>query len=51
MRAGRKIHDQIEQAIRVYDRLLLILSQASMTSEWVTTEIIKARKKEAREGR
>jgi hypothetical protein len=47
MQAGRKIHDQIDEAIRVYDRLLLILSKESMSSPWVQTEIAKARLKEA----
>jgi hypothetical protein len=35
----------------MHDKLLLILSQASMTSEWVKTEIAKARKREIKEGR
>ena len=48
---GRKIHEQIDEAIRVYDKLLLILSDASMSSEWVSTEISKARKRERHEGR
>jgi TIR domain len=47
MQGGKKIHEQIDEAIRVYDRLLLILSPESMSSEWVATEIAKARKKEA----
>jgi hypothetical protein len=51
VKAGRKLHEQIEEAIRVYDRLLLILSNSSMTSEWVATEIADARRKELREGR
>ncbi len=46
IRAGKKIHEQIDEAIRIYDRLLLILSPASMGSEWVKTEIAKARKQE-----
>lgn len=45
MQAGKKIHEQIDEAIRIYDKLLLILSDASMTSEWVNTEIAKARKR------
>jgi uncharacterized protein YjbI with pentapeptide repeats len=49
--AGRKIHEQIDQAIRVYDRLPLILSDASMSSNWVKTEIANARAREEREGR
>ena len=49
--AGRTIHEQIDEAIRVYDKLLLILSEASMKSEWVSTEISKARKRERQEKR
>jgi len=37
--------------MRLYDRLLLILSEHSMESEWVRTEIAKARKREVREKR
>lgn len=51
IQGGRKIHEQIDEAIRVYDKLLLILSDASMNSEWVSTEISKARKRERREDR
>ena len=51
LQGGKKIHEQIDEAIRVYDRLLLILSEASMNSEWVKTEIAKARKQEVREHR
>ena len=39
MLGGRRIHDQIDEAIRTYDRLLLILSKESMSSPWVSTEI------------
>ena len=48
---GKKLHEQIDEAIRLYDRLLLILSEHSMESEWVKTEIAKARKREVREKR
>jgi hypothetical protein len=51
IQGGKKIHEQIDEAIRLYDRLLLILSRDSMESEWVATEIAKARKREAREKR
>jgi TIR domain/Pentapeptide repeats (8 copies) len=51
IQAGKKIHEQIDQAIHLYDRLLLILSPASMESEWVKTEIAKARKREMKEKR
>jgi uncharacterized protein YjbI with pentapeptide repeats len=46
VQGGRKIHEQIDEAIRLHDRLLLILSDASMASEWVKTEIAHARQKE-----
>jgi uncharacterized protein YjbI with pentapeptide repeats len=51
IRAGKKLHDQIDEAIRVYDRLLLILSDHSMDSEWVKTEIAQTRQKELNERR
>jgi uncharacterized protein YjbI with pentapeptide repeats len=51
IQGGKKIHEQIDEAIRVYDRLLLILSDASMNSEWVKTEIANARQREIREKR
>lgn len=48
---GKKIHEQIDEAIRVYDRLLLIVSEHSMKSGWVETELSKARKREIQEHR
>ena len=50
IQGGKKLHEQIDQAIRVYDKLLLVLSPNSMNSEWVRTEIRKARKIEIKEG-
>lgn len=49
IQGGQKLHEQIDQAIRVHEKLLLILSPHSMESEWVKTEIAKARKRELRE--
>jgi hypothetical protein len=51
MQGGKKIHEQIDEAIRVYDRLLLIVSPHSMGSRWVKTEIANARTKELAQGR
>jgi hypothetical protein len=51
IQGGKKIHEQIDEAIRVYDKLLLILSPASMASEWVKSEIANARHKEVNEQR
>jgi hypothetical protein len=49
VQGGKKLHEQIDEAIRRYERLLLILSPSSMSSEWVKTEIRKARKRERTE--
>jgi len=46
---GRKIHEQLDEAIRLHDKLLLILSEHSMASDWVGTEIANARERESRE--
>jgi uncharacterized protein YjbI with pentapeptide repeats len=51
MKGGRKMWDQIDQAISLHDKLLLVLSEHSMESEWVKTEIRRARRREAEEGR
>ena len=51
VQGGRKLHEQIDQAIHVHERLLLILSSYSMQSEWVKTEIAKARQREVEEQR
>jgi hypothetical protein len=51
LQGGKKLYEQIDQAIKVHDRLLLILSADSMGSKWVKTEIAKARRKEIEQGR
>jgi TIR domain-containing protein/pentapeptide repeat protein len=51
IQGGKKLHEQIDEAIRLHDKLLLILSPHSMESEWVKTEIAKARKREVRDQR
>jgi len=51
VQGGKKLHEQIDDAIRVHERLLLILSPESIDSEWVKTEIAKARKREVIEKR
>ena len=39
---GAKTWDTIDEAIRLHDKLLLILSKASIASEWVEDEVNKA---------
>ena len=51
MQGGRKLHDQIETAIRGYDKLLIVLSEASLKSKWVMTELRKARTAERQSGK
>ncbi len=51
MKGGQKLYEQIERAIQLHDRLLLVLSESSMQSEWVITEIQRARETEMKEGR
>ena len=43
--------DPLPTAIRVYDKLLIVLSEASLQSEWVMTELRKARKAERQNGK
>ena len=44
MQGGQKLIEQIDRAIQVNDRLLLVHSEHSLNSEWVQTEIRKARR-------
>jgi hypothetical protein len=51
MRGGRKSIDQIDKAIRLHDKLLLVLSKSSMASDWVLHEIRRAVEREKQEKR
>ena len=42
MRIGAKIIDAIEEAIRVRDKVLLILSESAIASDWVEGEVTRA---------
>lgn len=46
LKIGDKYQDRIFQTIRLYDKLLLILSEASVNSKWVEAEAEAALKKE-----
>lgn len=48
---GEKLHEQIIDAIRLHDKLLLLLSENSIRGEWVKIAILNARKRELTEGR
>jgi uncharacterized protein YjbI with pentapeptide repeats len=51
LKIGAKIRSNIDESIRTYDKLLLILSQHSVASQWVEQEVETALEKERREGR
>ena len=51
MKGGLPIHEQLDQAIRAYDKVVLVLSKNSLHSKWVMTEIRKARKSELESNR
>ena len=44
IRGGKKLREQIDRAIGLHDRLLLVLSEHSIKSKWVQHEIRRARK-------
>jgi uncharacterized protein YjbI with pentapeptide repeats len=46
MKIGDKIRTQIDEVIRIHDKLLLVLSQYSVNSEWVEKEVETAFEKE-----
>lgn len=47
MKDGKTFYDQIDRAIRVHDKLLLVLSVHSLNREWVMTEIRRCQKAES----
>lgn len=51
VKGGQRLHEQLFEAIRLHDKLLLVLSQHSMASSWVKTEIKRARAREHQEKR
>ena len=51
LKPGRKLHEQVFEWIDACDKLLLVLSEHSMNSDWVEVEIRRARKREVEERR
>ncbi len=51
LKIGDKIRDRIDESIRLRDKLLLILSASSVTSEWVEHEVESALEEETRANR
>ncbi len=46
LKGGNKLDEQLETAIRLYDKLILVLSDVSVRSKWVMHELRKARRAE-----
>jgi hypothetical protein len=43
---GQKVHDEIDRGIRLWDKVLLCCSKASLSSWWVDKEVGHAFEKE-----
>jgi hypothetical protein len=50
MKIGARIRPTIDESIRVYDKLLLVLSEHSVSSQWVEQEVETALRKERQAG-
>lgn len=48
---GEKIHEAIFSAIDSFDRLIIVISENSMQSNWVSSELHRAMKRQRKEGR
>jgi hypothetical protein len=51
LKIGDHYHQRIDEAIRLYDKLILVLSDAAVQSAWVEREVVAAREKEDRRQR
>ncbi len=49
MRIGDEIRPRIDESIRMHDKLLLVLSESSLTSTWVKKEVETAFENEAQQ--
>jgi len=49
IQGGKKVHEQLEEAIQVHEKFLLVLSKHSMTSNWVAHEVRQTRALEVKE--
>ena len=51
LKIGDRFEERIEESIRMYDKTMIILSEASVRSRWVEREVNAAREREERENR
>lgn len=50
MKIGDRIRKRLDDSIRIHDKLLLILSEASVASQWIEQEVETALEKEREQG-
>jgi hypothetical protein len=46
LKGGHKLREQIDEAIRVYDKTIIVLSPESLRSKWVMNEVRRTRRAE-----
>jgi hypothetical protein len=51
LKIGDHFQERIEESIRVFDKVMIVLSEASVQSRWVEREVSAAREREERENR
>jgi hypothetical protein len=51
LKIGERFRESIEESIRVYDKVMIVLSDASVKSRWVEREVHAALEREDRENR
>ena len=51
LKIGDRFHERIEESIRVFDKVMIVLSKASVESRWVEREVNAASEREDREKR
>jgi hypothetical protein len=47
LKIGDRFQDRIEESIRLFDKVMIVLSEASVQSSWVESEVNAAREREA----
>jgi hypothetical protein len=51
LKIGDRFQERIEESIRLYDKVMIVLSESSVQSRWVEREVNAAREREERDKR
>jgi hypothetical protein len=51
LKVGDRFQERVEESIRLFDKVMIVLSEASVQSRWVEREVNVAREREDRENR